>query len=164
MSKTAGKKSEKIREQLNTVQVFARTGRLPLTSAYEDWINPTTKRKVPGVVLNFGDSGVCELDPVRDAVAIKALNEWLEDGTDERISELGVMIVQHGLKPPFPKWDNTNPDKIPEMVGALGLDAAECLRYELAKGDDARKKLVKALEVLVDAVPEEDDLDEPVLD
>lgn len=160
----ANSKAKKIREELATVQVFARTGRLPLESPWDEPIAPgLPPRKHPGVVLLFED-GICTLDPVKDADKIKKVGEWLEDGTDSRISQLGVFIVKpNALTPPFPKWDSTNGDKLPEMVEALGLDVERCLRYELQKGDEARPKLVKFLESKLDAEPVADVDAEPEL-
>ena len=165
MTATSGKRSEAVKRELETVRVFARTGRLPLQSATKEWIAPGLPPKtIPGIVLHF-ENGECVLDPKRDKVTIDALNEWLADGVDPRIVELGVVLVNNSklLAPPFPNWDVTNEAKIPEMVEALGLDVERCLKYELAK-DEPRKKLVKALEVLLDAEPVEDASDEPVLD
>lgn len=149
------------------MRVFARTGRLPLRSATKEWIAPGLPPKtIPGVVLVF-ENGECVLDPVKDKETITVLNEWLEDGSDPRIIELGVTIVDNAslLAPPFPKWDVTNEAKIPEMVSTLGLDVEKCLKYEAAK-DRPRKKLVKALEVLLDSQDEQEPSadDEPVLD
>lgn len=161
-SSKSKRRSEKIKEELAIVQICARTGRLPIVSDSEEWINPTTKRKIPGVVLEFGDNGVCELHPVRDAETIRVFREWIEEGVDERIAELGVMeVANDALLPPFPKWDTTKAENLPEMVEQLGLDVERCLRYELGKGDAARAKLVKALESKVDEPPVEDALSEP---
>jgi hypothetical protein len=158
------KPSEKIRETLSAVQVFARTGRLPLVSADEEWVNPRTKKRVDGIVLRFGDNGVCTLDPSKDRDTIDFLNDWLADGTDPRIGDLGVMLVApDAIAPPFPAWDNTNETKLPQMVVDLGLDVERCLRYELAK-DEPRKKLVKFLESKLDEPVVEDADAEPSLD
>jgi hypothetical protein len=160
--KPAPKRSQKIKDDLAVVRITARTGRLPLVSDDVEWINPTTKRVVPGVILEFGDDGVCELDPVRDAATIKLFREWMADGYDPRIVEQGVMeIAKDALLPPFPKWDSTAPETVVQMVDTLGLDPVHCLRYELQKGEAARSKIVKSLEAKVDAPPVEDALSEP---
>lgn len=165
MTKTVSKKrSEKVREDLAYVRIVARTGRLPLRSASEEWINATTRRKVPGVALVF-ENGVCELHPVKDADAIAVFREWIEDGSDERILQLGVVEMKNdALLPPFPNWDTTKPENLPGIVDDLGLDVERCLRYELGKGKDARPKLVKALEVKLDTPVAEDEQSEPTLD
>ena len=165
MTVTTGKRSEQVKQEMEVVRVFARTGRLPLQSATKEWVAPGLPPKtIPGIVLTF-ENGECALDPKRDKVTIDALNKWLAEGTDPRIVELGVTIVNNAamLTPPFPKWDTTNESKLPEMVTALGLDVERCLKYELAK-DDPRKKLVRALEVLLDSEPVADGDDEPVID
>ena len=163
-AKSTKKRSEKIKADLALVQITARTGRLPIVSESEEWINPTTKRTVPGIILEFED-GICTLHPVHDAETIKAFREWIEDGRDERIDQVGVMeIAKDALTPPFPRWNITNADKLPEMVEALGLDPELCLRYELQKPKgEQRPKLVKALEAKVDAPPVEDAMSEPEL-
>ena len=157
-------KVAKIREELAQVQVFARTGRLPLESPWDEPIAPgLPPRKHPGCVLLFED-GVCTLDPVKDAEKIKKFRAWMDEGTDPRISQLGIFEVKpDALTPPFPNWDSTNPDKLPEFIEALGLDVERCLRYELQKGDEARPKLVKHLEAKIDAEPEADADAEPTL-
>lgn len=156
-------KSQKIKEAIATVQVFARTGRLPIVSDTEEFVAPGYPlKKVPGIVLDFVD-GVCELDPARDADTIKAFREWMADGTDPRIAELGVMeIAKDALVPPFPKWDSIKPEACIEAVDQLGLDVEHCLRYELQK-DEPRTKLVKQLEAKVDEPAVEDADAEPVL-
>ena len=162
---SATKRSELVRQELSTVRVFARTGRLPLKSATKEWIAPGLPPKViPGVSLFF-ENGECVLDPVRNKAEIDELKAWLAEGSDPRIVELGVTIVENAklLAPPFPAWDVTNESKIPEMVETLGLDVERCLKYEASK-DKPRAKLVKALEVLLDREPVEDSGDEPVLD
>lgn len=159
------KRSDNIKKELDTVRVFARTGRLPLQSATQEWVAPgLPPKKIPGIVLVF-ENGECVLDPVKQKREVNALTEWLAEGDDPRIVELGVQIVNNAklLAPPFPKWDVTNEAKLPEMVDAMGLDVEKCLRYELAK-DKPRTKLVKALEVKLDAAPVEPADDEPVLD
>lgn len=164
-SDTKGKtKSKKIREDLAVVRITARTGRLPIVSDDVEWINPTTKRVVPGIVLEFGNEGVCELDPQHDADTIKAVREWLNDGRDPRIAEQGVFeVAADALLPPFPNWDTTEDSKVVEMADTLGYDPEMCLRYELGRGDKARPKVVKALEARVDAEPEIDADAEPQL-
>ena len=166
MSKTAGKaKSTRIKEDLAKVRITARVGRLPIVSDSEKFLAPGVPlEKVPGVVLEFGNEGVCELDPVHDAKTIKVFREWIEDGRDERIAECGVLeIAADALLPPFPAWDVTDAGKCVEMVGVLGLDPEHALRYELGKGDEARSKVVKALEARVDTPEEVDPLEEPEL-
>lgn len=161
---TSKSKSKKIREDLAVVRITAKTGRLPIISDDVEWINPTTKRVVPGVVLEFGNNGVCELDPVHDAETIKVVREWLAEGRDPRIVEQGVFeVAGDALLAPFPKWDTTEAGKVVEMVDTLGYDPEMCLRYELSRGDDARQKVVKALELRVDAEPEIDADAEPQL-
>jgi hypothetical protein len=155
------KKSAKIREELATVQIFARTGRLPIKVPYDEWINPTTKRTVPGVVLLFDERGLCELDPVRDAETIREFRAWMEDGTDFRIASLGVTEIKDAIIPPFPKWDSSKPEVCIDAVETLGLDAEHCLRYELTKL--ARPKVVKSLEAAIDEPAADDPLAEPEL-
>lgn len=159
-----GGKAAKIREELATVQIFARTGRLPIESPWDEPIAPgLPPRKHPGVVLLFNE-GICTLDPVKDAATIKRFREWMEDGTDPRILQLGVFeVAPNALTPPVPAWDNTNADKLPELIEAAGLDVERCLRYELQKGDEARPKLVKYLEAKLDADPEPEAGAEPTL-
>jgi hypothetical protein len=163
-AKSTEKKSEKIKEELASVQVFARTGRLPIVSEWEEFLAPGVKPRVhPGVVLHFED-GICTLDPKRHADVIAAFQEWLEEGSDPRIAELGLFVVaKDALTPPFPKWDALKPEACLETVDTLGLDPERCLRYELQKGKDARAKLVKQLEAKVDAPPVEDPMSEPSL-
>lgn len=157
-------KAEKIREELAQVQVFARTGRLPLESPWDEPIAPgLPPKKHPGVVLLF-DDGVCTLDPVRDVATIKKFREWMAEGTDPRISQLGVIeVANNAVTPPFAKWDAINEGRCIEVVDELGLDVERCLRYELGKGRDARAKLVKALEAKLDADPVADEDAEPVV-
>ena len=166
MSSTATKKSQKIKADLACVRIVARTGRLPIVSDSEEYIGPgIPSRKIPGIVLEFGDNGVCELDPVRDAATIKAFDEWFAAGQDERIRDLGVMVMKpDALVPPFPKWDTTNERSCLERIDTLGLDVTHCLRYELQRGDEARPKLVKQLEVRVDEPVAEDADADPILD
>jgi hypothetical protein len=156
-------KAAKIREDLAQVQVFARTGRLPLQSPWDEPIAPgLPPKRHPGVVLLFNE-GVCTLDPKRDAETIKCFREWLAEGTDPRILQLGVTEIKpDALTPPVPAWDVTNADKLPEMVELTGLDVERCLRYELQK-DEPRAKLVKWLEAKVDAEPVADPDAEPTL-
>lgn len=159
------KRSEEIKKEMDTVRVFARTGRLPLESATKEWIAPGLPPKnIPGISLVF-ENGECVLDPVRNQREIKALTAWLDAGEDPRIVELGVQLVNNAklLAPPFPKWDVTNEAKLPEIVDTMGLDVERCLKYELAR-EKPRAKLVKALEVKLDATPDEPADDEPVLD
>jgi hypothetical protein len=165
IDKPAAKPSKvaKIREDLAQVQVFARTGRLPIVSPHNEYIGPGIPPiKHEGCVLLFTD-GVCTLDPKRDAAKIKQFREWLAEGTDPRIVQLGVVEIRpDALTPPVPAWDVTNPDKLPELVELTGLDVERCLRYELQK-DEPRAKLVKWLEARLDAEPEADPDSEPVL-
>lgn len=165
-STTTKKKSEQIKEDLAFVRIVARTGRLPIISDSEEYIGPgIPPRKIPGVTLEFGDNGVCELDPIRDAATIKAFDEWMAEGTDPRIVDLGVMVMaRDALVPPFPKWDSTNDRTCLEMIETLGLDVTHCLRYELQRGSDARPKLVKQLEAKVDEPVAEDADADPILD
>jgi hypothetical protein len=166
VASTASKtRSQKVREDLSLVQIVARTGRLPIISDSEEYIGPgIPPRKIPGVVLEFGDNGLCELHPIRNAREIEVFDEWFAEGTDPRIAELGVMVVEKdALVPPFPKWDTVKPEACLEAVENLGLDALHCLRYELQKGKDARSTLVKKLEIMVDAPPAEDPVAEPTL-
>lgn len=164
-NKGKAKRSEVVREELATVQIIARTGRLPIISETEEFIAPgVAPRKIPGVVLEFGDVGVCELHPVKDAKTIKVFREWMEDGSDPRILQLGVMeVAKDALLPPFPKWDITKVEACVTAVETMGFDAERCLRYELGKGDAARGQLIKALEAKVDEPPAEDPLSEPIL-
>jgi hypothetical protein len=174
MSKAAAKttgqpkatgKAAKIREELAQVQIFARTGRLPIESPWDEPIAPgLPPKRHPGVVLIF-DDGVCTLDPVRDAATIKKVRAWLDEGTDSRILQLGVMeVAPDAITPPFAKWDAINEGRCIETVDELGLDVEKCLRYELGKGEDARPKLIKALEAKIDEPAVEDDTADPVLD
>lgn len=159
------KRSDEIKKEMETIRVFARTGRLPIQSATKEWIAPGLPPKnIPGICLVF-DNGECVLDPVRNRREIDALKEWLAEGDDPRIVELGVQLVNNAklLAPPFPKWDVTNEAKLPELVDAMGLDIERCLKYELAR-EKPRAKLVKALEAKLDEVPVEPSDDEPVLD
>lgn len=164
-NKTTGtSKAAKIREELARVQVFARTGRLPLESPWDEPIAPgLPPKRHPGVVLVPQD-GICTLDPVKDAETIKKVQAWLEDGSDPRIAQLGVFIVKpDAIAPPFAKWDDLNEGRCIEAVGELGLDVERCLKYELGKGGTARTKLVKWLEAQVDAEPVADTDAEPEL-
>jgi len=165
MATAKTKRSDDIKKELDTVRVFARTGRLPLQSATKEWIAPGLPPKtIPGIVLVF-DNGECVLDPAKNQREITALKEWLDEGDDPRIVELGVQIVNNSklLAPPFPNWDVTNETRLPEIVETMGLDVEKCLKYELAK-DKPRVKLVKALEVKLDEVAADPVDDEPVLD
>lgn len=159
-----GKKSEKVKKDLAAVQVFSRVGRIPLVTEWDEYIGPgIPPKRHQGVALEFGPDGVCDLDPVRDAEKIRLFREWLEDGTDPRIVECGVVEIATSVVPPFPKWDVTTAGKLPEMVEALGLDPEHCLKYELTRADGPRKAVVKALEDLVDQPVSEEAQDEPVL-
>lgn len=160
-------KSKAIKDEATRVTVVGTCGNLPLVPDDTVWINSTTPKKVPGVRLVLGDNGCAVLDPARaeDKLVLDALLPLLEDGTDDRIEFHHIQIVPAArMQSPYPTWDTHTISKCIERVEELGLNPERCLRYELQKGDKARKTLVTELEAMVDAPVDEDPLSVPTLD
>lgn len=155
---------QKLEKKSLTKQIFMNTGRLTIDSARFEWINPTTKVKHPGMVLELGPNGYVELDlrKSEDQKLYARFKEWIEEGTDSRIVQHNVYELTEGqVRAPFAWWTTAKEADLVkdvyrsiESMGSTSEKEAfieQCVLFEQQQ-EKPRKKLVdKLLSVEVDA-------------
>jgi hypothetical protein len=144
------------------VKVAMKVGRLTLDPAVTEWLDARRKVKHKGIVLHMkdvesGGAGYAELDLSRpeDKKVYDTLMEWLEDGTDPRIRDLGIRVLSGDSVPaPLVWWDTAHWKSLLSDVskGIRIMPDAEqrkrfvesCVRYEMQR-DEPRQGLIDGL-------------------
>lgn len=109
---------------------------LPIESSNYEYFGQGSKLKkvkVEGLHLSFSRLGTTRpYNPLKpaDAKIIERVRKWLESD-DDRIRQFRVREVrQNAGAAPFPKWDETKPKAIAELVKTGGWDIDKCIKYE----------------------------------
>jgi len=166
---------DRLSERSQVKRIYMSCGRLPIDSAGYEWINPNTRVKKPGTVLDAGENGYVELDlrVEKDAELYERFQKWIADGTDDRIVSQNVHELGEGeVKPPFTWWDKTKEtDLIKDVLrGVEAMDEQssresfieQCVLYEQQRGDKCRRRLVERL-LDLDLEPVSDDPMNPTI-
>ena len=163
--------------ETDVVRIAMKIGKLVIDSSQTEWINPTTKKTIPGIALVMSEDaggaplGYAELNLAKkaDQEVYKRFKEWIAEDSDERIHELGVREMVVGeYRRPFPWWDTTAADTLLNQVidgveslpniGERKLLVEQCVGYE--KQNKARKVLVnKLMDIDLDVTAVGDELD-----
>lgn len=155
---------KKLEEKSLTKQIFMSTGRLTIDSARHEWINPTTKIKHPGVVLELGANGYVELDLRKedDQKLYARFKEWVKEGTDSRIAQHNVHELTEGqVRAPFAWWATSKEvdllkdvyRSIESMNTVTEKEAfiEQCVLFEEHQEKPRKRLVAKLLDVEVDA-------------
>lgn len=147
------------------VKIAMKVGRLTLTPANTEWLDSRRKIKHPGVVLHMkdvenGGTGYAELDLSKpaDKKIYDAVVEWIEDGDDPRIRELGIKILGKDSVPaPLAWWDTAHwKSLLSDVTGGIRVMPSpeqrrayveSCVKYELQR-ENPRQGLVDGLMAL----------------
>lgn len=165
------------------VRIAMKVGRLPIEPADFEWLDSKRRVKHAGVVLHMkdadtGGTGYAELDLSKpaDKKVYDVFDAWYKDGSDPRIRELGVRLLNRDeIVAPLQWWDTAQWKSLLADVSRgirIMPDRAQreayvkqCVKYEMQRGEKARKGLVAGLlDIELDAAGENDPMSVPVRD
>lgn len=107
---------------------------------------PFLRLEATGPKRDSGRSRAFYLSNPEDAKQVELIDQWIRQHPEQA----AVARVQKQTKPrpaaPVPTWDSLNADACVRIVAEAKLDPLAAVKYELAKGADAREDVIDALE------------------